>query len=100
MLSVTGPKGGNADRGPDGILAPVLKELELFDVQLSSPPESRPTPQPAADVQSLYDALSTREGSPGKLTISKCPIGWSVSCSRKAESAPLLRQQMQRVMFP
>jgi len=74
VLSVTGPKGGYADRGPDGVLAPVLEELELYDVQLSSPLESRPTPQPAVDIQSLYDALSTREGSPGQLTISKCPI--------------------------
>ncbi|KAI9573745.1 hypothetical protein HD554DRAFT_548001 [Boletus coccyginus] len=70
---LTGDRDGYADRGPDRIFAPVLEKLELYDVQLSKP-GSRPTPQPAADVQSLYDALSTRKGSRGRLSISKCPI--------------------------
>jgi len=72
-------KGGYNDRGTDRILAPVLEELELYNVRLSSsPPESCPTRKPAADIQSLYDALSTRKGSRGQLTISKCMWGYDL----------------------
>ncbi|KAI9574274.1 hypothetical protein HD554DRAFT_2325100 [Boletus coccyginus] len=58
-------KGGYADRGPDRILAPVLEELELHRIQFAS----------AADVQSLYDALSTRKGSRGQLRMTQCLVG-------------------------
>jgi len=74
-LSVTGltphdhteNEGGYADRGPDRLLAPVLEELELRRILLLPRMEDRTTCVPIADAQSLYDALSTRKGSPGRL---------------------------------
>jgi len=57
-------EGGYADRGLDRVLAPALEELELHCIRFSS----------AADVQSLYDALSTRKGSRGQLKMTHCCI--------------------------
>ncbi|KAI9574311.1 hypothetical protein HD554DRAFT_2165803 [Boletus coccyginus] len=65
----TEDEGGYANRGPDRLLVPVLEELELDRILLLSQMEDRTTLLPIADAQSLYDALSTRKGSPGQLRI-------------------------------
>jgi len=67
-------EGRYADRGPDRLFAPVLKELELDRILLLSQMEDRTTLLPIADAQSLYDALSTRKGSPGQLRMVRCRV--------------------------
>ncbi|KAF8550384.1 hypothetical protein OG21DRAFT_1487807 [Imleria badia] len=72
ILSLSPPdctnEDGRSNRGPDRVIVPALEELELYEI-------SCPLLPPAADsnpnVQSLYDALSTRAGSQGRLTMSE-----------------------------
>ena len=68
-------EGGYADRGPDQVLAPVLEELELGGIAVSaSLPEGLMMDPPAADVQSLYDALASRQESQGRLSVVGCRV--------------------------
>lgn len=59
----------------DRLLAPALEVLELYDITFSSPLDSEGDVPSAADVQSLYDALSSRKECPGHLTMVRCVVG-------------------------
>ncbi|KAI9574288.1 hypothetical protein HD554DRAFT_2165781 [Boletus coccyginus] len=81
-LSVTGltphghaeNEGEYADRGPDRLLVPGPEEMELDRILLLSQMEDRATLMSIADARSLYDALSTRKGSPGQLRMVDCRV--------------------------
>ncbi|KAN0097086.1 hypothetical protein V8E55_001532 [Tylopilus felleus] len=62
-----GAQSGQADRGLDGVFAPALEELELYDILLSTAP-------PTNDPQSLSDALSTRKETRGRLIMKECAV--------------------------
>lgn len=64
-------QGGHVDRGPNQLFAPALEELELSDIKFSPNPASN-SGRAAADLQSLYDALSTRKESRGRLAMTRC----------------------------
>ena len=65
--------GGYTDRGPAQVLAPVLDQVELYDI-LFLALGGVTMDSPAADAQSLFDALCSRKGSRGRLTAVKCVI--------------------------
>ena len=79
------PHSDNADRGPNRIFAPVLETLELYKIRFAPkpPPECDTHARVVIDVQSLYNALSTRRESPGRLTMTKCSISFTSSCDTK-----------------
>ncbi|KAF8559422.1 hypothetical protein OG21DRAFT_1480767 [Imleria badia] len=57
----------------EGIFAPALEQLELYKIQFTpKPPPGRDMDTLATDVQSLYDALSSRKESQGQLTMTRC----------------------------
>ncbi|KAF8138777.1 hypothetical protein EV363DRAFT_545421 [Boletus edulis] len=66
--------GVRADRGPNHIIAPALLELKLLRMSFSAPLSQRDQMYPvkAIDVQSLCDALATRKGPRGQLTMIQC----------------------------
>ncbi|KAF8555400.1 hypothetical protein OG21DRAFT_1496349 [Imleria badia] len=72
----TEKEGGYTDRGPGRVLAPILEELELEDIDFfsSSLPEGLTMDPPTADVQSLIGALSSREESQGRLCVAYCQV--------------------------
>jgi hypothetical protein len=71
--SYTKNEGRFADRGPDPVPAPVLEELELYNISFSaSLAEGLTMDPPAADAQSLFDALCTRKESRGRLAVVEC----------------------------
>ncbi|KAF8555355.1 hypothetical protein OG21DRAFT_1483910 [Imleria badia] len=69
-----------ADQAPVRVLAPALKKLVLFDILFSATPREsdtlhpRPTVDVDGDVEPLSAALSSREGSRGELTLTKCVV--------------------------
>ncbi|KAF8437276.1 hypothetical protein L210DRAFT_3547341 [Boletus edulis BED1] len=62
-------QGGHTNRSPDRMLAPALEELELDDIFFWKRTKKDKCP---VDVQALCDALATRKGSSGQLTITQC----------------------------
>ena len=65
-------QGRDIDGGPNQIFAPAL-ELELHFHQSYCHMN-----WPTADVRSIYDALSTRKGSRGRLTMYQCLVGGGI----------------------
>ncbi|KAF8123766.1 hypothetical protein EV363DRAFT_1546338 [Boletus edulis] len=63
----------SGDRGQSHILAPRLEELELEDVSFL-PDDGSNLSGHAITRRCLFDALSTRQGSPGRLAITQCYI--------------------------
>ncbi|KAF8555395.1 hypothetical protein OG21DRAFT_1602946 [Imleria badia] len=59
------------DQGPDQVLVPALEELVLHMVELSLQ-ESDAINPPSSEVQYFFDALSSRKGTRGRLTMNKC----------------------------
>ncbi|KAF8437305.1 hypothetical protein L210DRAFT_3547485 [Boletus edulis BED1] len=59
-------QGGRTNRNPDRMLAPALEELELCNISFWKRTQKNKCP---VDVQALCDALATRKGSSGQLTI-------------------------------
>ncbi|KAF8433045.1 hypothetical protein L210DRAFT_3486677 [Boletus edulis BED1] len=62
------------DRGQGHILAPSLEELVLEWITFL-PEGDSDLPEPAITRHSLLDALSTRQGPHGRLTMTRCAIG-------------------------
>ncbi|KAF8138968.1 hypothetical protein EV363DRAFT_1445735 [Boletus edulis] len=62
-------QGGRTNRNPDRRLAPALEELELDGISFWKRTQKNKCP---VDVQALCDALATRKGSSGQLTINRC----------------------------
>ncbi|KAF8416790.1 hypothetical protein L210DRAFT_3581717 [Boletus edulis BED1] len=62
-------QGGHTNRSPDRMLAPALEELELHGFSFRKRFIKDKCP---VDVQALCEALATREGSSGQLTITRC----------------------------
>ena len=68
----------SGDRDACDMLAPALEELELECIQFLDRSKLRGMNdwrrEPAADIQSLYAALSSRKGPRGRLILSRCDI--------------------------
>ncbi|KAF8138947.1 hypothetical protein EV363DRAFT_1315259 [Boletus edulis] len=62
-------QGGQTNRSPDWMLAPALEELELDDIFSWKRTKKDKCP---IDVQAFCNALATRKGSSGQLTITQC----------------------------
>ncbi|KAF8433049.1 hypothetical protein L210DRAFT_3763759 [Boletus edulis BED1] len=62
-------QGGHTNQSPDRMLAPALEELELHGFSFRKRLKKDKCP---VDVQALCEALATREGSSGQLTITQC----------------------------
>ena len=80
ILSLT-PHGYKESQGEDvdgdlnQIFAPALEELKLEGITFPpNVPPGQDMDGPTAGTQTLYDALSTRKGSQGRLTMSECVI--------------------------
>ena len=63
----------HANYGLDSMLAPALEELELYRIQFGlEPPSECDGDTRATNVQSLFNALSSRKESRGQLTMAQC----------------------------
>lgn len=67
-------QGEYVDGCPDSMFVPVLEELELDSIKFLPQLPAHDMDKPTTDVQSLYDALSARTESPGKLTMTRCSV--------------------------
>ncbi|KAN0097009.1 hypothetical protein V8E55_001455 [Tylopilus felleus] len=75
MEGQSGPTTGGQYRGH--VLAPQLEELELYQITFPLTGFDSSRPELAITRHNLIDALSTRQGPQGRLTMTRCRIGAS-----------------------